>query len=161
MNCSACQPLLVDYVHHELDAASDAAIYSHIKSCASCDAEYRREVQLGEALRRAYANELEMPTSVLASVRLAMHGQQSESPTFVERLSALLRPRLAVPAAAVIAVLAIGVVRIGQNSHPQPNFSTGYYLREHVAQTMGSPVADRAWSEYVLTSVNDSAQTQP
>jgi anti-sigma factor RsiW len=161
MNCSACLPLLVDYVHHELDPATDAAVYSHIKTCASCAAEYQREVQLGEVLRRAYADELDMPTSVLASVRLAMHGQETEAPSFAERLRALLRPRFALPVAAVIAVLTIGVVRVGQNAHPQPNFSTGYYLREHVAQTMGSPVADRAWSEYVLTSANDNAQPQP
>jgi anti-sigma factor RsiW len=161
MNCSACQPLLVDYVHHELDTATDAAVFSHIKTCASCASQYQHEVQLGEALRRAFADELDMPTSVLAGVRLAVHGQSTESPSFAERLRALLRPRLAVPLAAVIAVLTIGVVRVGQNGQPQPNFSTGYYLREHVAQTMGSPVSDRAWSEYVLTSANDNAPTQP
>ncbi|HLJ82838.1 MAG TPA: zf-HC2 domain-containing protein [Candidatus Eremiobacteraceae bacterium] len=161
MNCSACQPLLVDYVHHELDAATDAAVYSHIKTCASCASQYQHEVQLGETLRRAFADELDMPTSVLAGVRLAMHGQATESPSFAERIRALLRPRLAIPLAAVIAVLTVGVVRVGQYAQPQPSFSTGYYLREHVAQTMGSPVSDRAWSEYVLTSANDNAQSQP
>jgi anti-sigma factor RsiW len=161
MNCSACQPLLVDYVHHELDAATDAAVFSHVKTCAACAAQYQHEVQLGEALRRAFADEPDMPTSVLANVRLAMHGETNESPSFSERLRAMLRPRFALPIAAVIAVLTIGVVRVGQNAQPQPNFSTGYYLREHVAQTMGSPVSDRAWSEYVLTSANDNAQNQP
>ncbi len=160
MNCANCLPLLVDYVHHELDAASDAAVYSHIKTCAACGAEYRREVALGETLRSAFAVERDLPTSVIAGVRLAMHGQGAEAPSLMERLRALVRPRLAVPLAAVIAVLGVSVVSHNITAQ-QPNFSTGYFLREHVAQTMGSPVADRAWSEYVLTSTNDNAQTPP
>lgn len=162
MNCAACLPLLVDYVHHELDAAADAAVYEHVKTCTACAAAYHRELQLGEALRNAFSAESDLPTSVVAGVRLAMHGQSGEPESLSDRLRAILRPRIAVPIAAVIALLSIGVVRFnGAGTHQQANFSTGYFLREHVAQTMGSPVADRAWSEYVLTSANSSAQTQP
>jgi anti-sigma factor RsiW len=156
MNCSDCRPLIVDYVHHQLDDAADAGVFSHMHGCTECGRAYHEEVALGEALRAAFAPGRDMPTSVLAGVRMAMHAQ--ERLTFVEQLRAFLRPQLAVPLAVVLLIGGAGVLRYDHTLRPAPQLSANYFLREHVAQTMGSPSNDHVWSDYVLTSANADAQ---
>ena len=63
-----------------------------------------------------------------------------------------------VPLAVVLMIGGAGVLRYDHTANPPPQFSTAYYLREHVAQTMISPSSDRAWSDYILTSANSDAQ---
>ncbi len=156
MTCTDCRPLIVDYVHRQLDDVTDAGVYTHLHECAACMQAHREELALGEALRAAFAPERALPTSVIAGVRMAMHAD--EQPSFVARLRAFLRPQLAVPLAVVVMIGGASVVRYDHTSAPAPQLSTNYFLREHVAQTMSSPSSDRAWSDYVLTSANADAQ---
>ena len=143
MTCTDCRPLIVDYVHRQLDDVMDAGVFTHLHECAEC--------------MRSYREELALPTSVIAGVRMAMHAE--ERPSLVAQLRAFLRPQLAVPLAVVLMIGGASVVRYDHTVNPPPQFSTNYYLREHVAQTMSSPSSDRAWSDYVLTSANSDAQT--
>jgi predicted anti-sigma-YlaC factor YlaD len=157
MTCTDCRPLIVDYVHRQLDDVMDAGVFTHLHECAECMRSYREELALGEALRAAFSPERALPTSVIAGVRMAMHAE--ERPSLVAQLRAFLRPQLAVPLAVVLMIGGASVVRYDHTVNPPPQFSTNYYLREHVAQTMSSPSSDRAWSDYVLTSANSDAQT--
>ena len=154
MTCHNNPELLSDYLHGELDAASDAAIYEHLQSCADCREELAAQNALTESLRSAFATELEMPTSVLAGVRQAV--RRDKAAGIVEVLRALLRPVVLAPTAVAI-VLTVGVMSYVHNASgvPQPQLSTDYFVHQHVAHTMNSQSGDRAWNAYLLTSNTD------
>ena len=156
MTCTDCRPLIVDYVHRQLDDVTDAGVYTHLHECDECMRAYRDELALVESLRAAFTPDRALPTSVIAGVRMAMHSD--EQPSLAARLRAFLRPQLAVPLAVVLMIGGAGVVRYDHTANPPPQFSTAYYLREHVAQTMSSPSSDPAWADYVLTSANSDVQ---
>jgi anti-sigma factor RsiW len=156
MTCTDCRPLIVDYVHRQLDDVTDAGVFTHLHECAECMRAHREELALGEALRAAFAPDRAMPTSVIAGVRMAMHAE--ERPSLITQLRAFLRPQFAVPLAVLVMIGGAGILRHDQTAKIPPEFSTNYYLREHVAQTMGSPANDRVWSDYILTSANSDAQ---
>jgi predicted anti-sigma-YlaC factor YlaD len=158
MTCNDCRPLLTDYAHHELDDAQDALIFEHLQECAQCRAAAQAEMDLTDSIRYAYSEEYEMPQSIVANVRQAMRGY---SPSFLDRARAALRPAFIAPAAAVVLIVA-GALRYGPGMlHPSSSqLSSSYFVRQHVAQTLGSPSSDRSWSAYVLTSEN-AKSTQP
>ncbi|MDQ6780663.1 MAG: zf-HC2 domain-containing protein [Candidatus Eremiobacteraeota bacterium] len=157
MTCSKYQGLILDYTHGELDAATDADVFEHIQSCAACKSEWEAETKLSESLRAVFGDELELPTSVIATVRQRVHSVPSAG--FITTLRAWLRPAVYAPAAALILVL-VGLSRYGQvhtvQSMPQP--SADYLVRQHLVQTMGMRSRDRTYSEYLLTSANDPQQ---
>lgn len=150
MSCADCRDSLIDYVHHQLDAREDAEMFEHVQSCAHCRAEYDAELEIREAVRAAFGAEREMPTSVLAGVRQAMRAEPA--PSALDRLRAVLRPAVIAPAAAAIVVAA--VIGFGQTHRQAPAISSEYFVRQHVASTIGSPGSDPAWSAYLLTSAN-------
>ncbi len=158
MTCQHCQELLTDYQHGELDAASDAAIYAHLESCAQCREELAAQSALSQVLRATFASELEMPTSVLAGVRQAV--RRERAPGLIEALRALLRPVVLAPTAAAI-VLAVGVVSYVHGTNSAPQLSADYFVQQHVAHTMDSQSGDRAWNAYLLTSNPDATANAP
>jgi anti-sigma factor RsiW len=149
-NCNDCRLLLVDYERGELDPARDAAMHQHLQSCSACREQWEADIALVESLR-SWSTPREFPTSILANVRQAMHAERP--PTFMERLSAALRPAYAAPVAAALIAVVIysGYHRMNQ---PQPTLTGIDFVREHLAQTASLPSSDRAWSTYVLTSAN-------
>jgi len=159
-NCTDCRLLLVEYERGELDAARDAAMHEHLKTCDACHAEWQADLELVDSLR-AWSVEREFPASILAGVRQAMHAQPA--PSFVERLRAALRPAVAAPVAAAV------LIAVGYGYHhsrqAQPTMTGMDFVREHFAQTASLPSSDRAWSTYVLTSANTpdttDASSQP
>ncbi|MBV8172868.1 MAG: zf-HC2 domain-containing protein [Candidatus Eremiobacteraeota bacterium] len=158
MTCHDCRPLLMDYAHHELDDAQDALVHEHLQTCTECRAALQAEVDLTDSIRYAYSEELEMPQSIVAGVRQAVRGY---SPSFSERVRTALRPALLAPAAAIALILA-GALRYGPMllTPPSSQLSSSYFVRQHVAQTLGSPSSDRSWAAYVLTSEN-AKSSQP
>jgi anti-sigma factor RsiW len=151
MTCHDCRGLLTDYQHGELDAATDAALHDHLQTCPSCRAELDAESALTDTLRSAFAQQLELPTAVLARVRQAVRAERA--PGFVESVRALLRPVVLAPAAAVIVLVVAAVSYL----HPAPSgapqqLSTAYFVQRHVAHTMDSQSGDPAWNAYLLTS---------
>jgi anti-sigma factor RsiW len=150
INCNDCRTLLVDYERGELDAQRDAAVFSHIETCADCRAAWRADLALVDALH-AWSAPREMPTSILAGVRQEMHAERG--PSVLERLRAVLRPAIAAPVAAAL-LLTVGTIGYQRAHAPAPTLTGMDYVREHVAQTAGLPSSDRVWSTYVLTSAN-------
>ena len=151
MTCQDYGDLLIDYMHGELDAAQDAQVYEHLQSCADCRARWQAELELTDSVRRAYSEPLEMPMSVVANVRQAMRAERA--PSFLDRLSAALRPAIVAPAAAVL-LIAAGVLHFSNAFKPVPELTSSYFVRQHIAQTLGSPASERAWAAYLLTSEN-------
>ncbi len=152
MDCSYYRTLLMDYEHDELDAARDAAVHKHIQSCVGCREVLGAERELSDSLRAAFGSEFDLPTSVVAGVRQTMHEQKAAS--FLEKVRAMLRPGLVAPVAAAILIAAVGLLRLDQTRLSTPEFSANYFVRQHVAQTLGSPLSDRAWAGYLLTTAN-------
>jgi len=152
MTCQNCRRLLTDYQHGELDAATDAALHEHLHACAACKAELDADATLTEALKSAFASELELPVSVLAGVRQAVHRERA--PGIFDTLRVLLRPVVLAPTAAAVVLGAVLVSYLHQNNAP-PQLSTDYFVQRHIAHTMDSQSGDRAWNAYLLTSTTD------
>ena len=142
---------MLDYTHGELTEAQDALVFEHLATCQECRAAQQAELDLTESIRYQYADELELPMAVVAGVRQAM--RSAPAPTFLDTVRAALRPAIVAPAAAVLLITA-GVIGYNQFHQPSPALSSSYFVRQHVAQTLGSPSSDRSWSAYLLTSEN-------
>jgi len=133
--------LLIDYLRKELAPEDDALVLAHLEACAGCRREHEIEASLGEALRlAALRDELEFPSMIKARVWEAI---RSAKPSPVERLMAYLRPALALPVAAALAIglfFATPAMRAVMN--PQKIDAT-YYLEVHAAQQSQSPFTER------------------
>lgn len=151
MTCRDSQNLIVDYAHGELEPAQDASMFEHLQSCVDCRAHWQAELALRDAIRQAYSEEREMPMSVVAGVRQAMHGQRA--PSFLESVLTVLRPVYVAPVAAVLLIVGVAL-RYGALHQTPPELSSTYFVRQHIAQTLGSPSSERTWSAYLLTSEN-------
>lgn len=130
---------LLDYIHGELMPAEDASVYAHIEQCETCRAEYQAEVVLGEMLRaNAAREERELPSSVKAEIWQRV---RDAKPSPVNRLTAWLRPAVAVPVAAVLALAAyFGTAYVGP--HGAPAIEASYYLQDHAAMNTTIPFSD-------------------
>lgn len=149
MTCNDYRGLLTDYQHGELDAAADAAVHEHLQTCTGCRAELDAQSELTNALRATFAQELDMPTAVVARVRQAIHAERA--PGFFDNVRALLRPVVLAPAAAVIVLVVAAVSYLHPAPAPQ-QLSTDYFVQRHVAHTMNAQSGDLAWNAYLLTS---------
>lgn len=133
---------LIDYLHRELDPGEDATVMQHIGTCAQCSAAYNEQAQLSESLRAyARATERELPAGVIARVRDAVEKEHA-APTLAGRLSAWLRPAIAVPAAALLALaLYFGVIapRVPATT---AIIDAAYYLDDHAALTNTVPFSE-------------------
>jgi predicted anti-sigma-YlaC factor YlaD len=133
---------LEDYLHGALGPERDAAIHAHLEACADCRGVYDQSAAVRDWLRAAArADERDFPetirTRVLAKIRYP-------EPTWFERLRAALRPAIAVPVAAMIAVAVfVGLPAV----HPggsAPAVAATYLLEEHAAVASDNPLADRS-----------------
>jgi predicted anti-sigma-YlaC factor YlaD len=134
---------LIDYLHRECADSADARIHAHLIGCRDCRERHDAEAALGDALRAfAHDDERELPAGVRAEVWAAIRGAQ---PSFAERLTTWLRPAFALPVAAVIAVLLFLGVPIVRADHAaeSPTVAAAYYLEEHAAEALETPLADR------------------
>ncbi|HEX3465741.1 MAG TPA: zf-HC2 domain-containing protein [Candidatus Elarobacter sp.] len=128
--------ILIDYLHGELDPASDAAVLAHLEACADCTAMHDEEASLGEALRAAArAEQLEFPSMVKARVWDAVRHEQ---PSWLDRLRAW-GPRLAVPVAAAIALGAYLGAPVWRNPAQPAGIEAAYFLDEHNAEQQQNP----------------------
>jgi anti-sigma factor RsiW len=124
---------LIDYLHGELPAEDDARMLVHLRTCEDCARRYEEEAQLSEMLRRyAHASEREMPVGMLASIRAQI--ERETRPSWQERLALLLRPVVAVPVAAALAVgIYLGFDAAHHSGAPKTAIDAAYYLNDHAA----------------------------
>lgn len=133
---------IVDYLHGELAPADDAAIHAHLASCTDCDERRAQEMAIVEALRaHARAAERELPSSLVASIRQSV--AQSSKPSFGERLRAAFRPIVLFPAAAAIAALLyVGVDVWRERAAPATTIDAASYVENHTAMAATAPFGD-------------------
>jgi predicted anti-sigma-YlaC factor YlaD len=135
---------LVDYLHRELDPAQDAAILAHLETCAECRARYEAEARLSEVLRgHARASERDLPQGVVARIWDAVD-RDAVRPNPWERFAALLRPIVAVPAAAVLVVAAYFGLTTLHNGPAPTTIDAAFYLDDHAALNSTLPFSEGA-----------------
>lgn len=129
---------LIDYLHGALDPETDARVFTHLQTCAPCNALHDEEAALSEALRlAARADERELPAMVRARVWDAV---RREKPSWAERLRAGWGPRLALPVAAAAALaLYFGVPAFHSQQAAAAGIQAAYYLDEHNAEAQQNP----------------------
>lgn len=132
---------LIDYMHGELSPQRDATVHEHMESCEACRAEYDAELAMTEILRaHAREEELELPPTVKAEIWSRV---RSAPPSFWSRLGGWIRPSVAVPIAAVIALAAyFGTSYLGPQGAPA--IEAGYYLQDHAALKGTVPFNDHS-----------------
>ncbi|HEY9181356.1 MAG TPA: anti-sigma factor [Candidatus Baltobacteraceae bacterium] len=132
--------ILLDYVHGELAPAQDAAVYAHIEQCEPCRTEYQAEVAIGETLRsQAALQERDLPSIVKAEI---WERVRAGKPGIWARTLGRLRPAVAVPVAAAIALAAyFGTTYMGAPG--APTIEASYYLQDHAAMNSTVPFSDR------------------
>jgi anti-sigma factor RsiW len=138
MNTHYDQDLLIDYLHGALEPATDAAVFTHLETCAECRAARDMELAIGDALRTAARSEaLELPSMVKARVWEAVRGQK---PTLLDRLRSPWGPAIAVPIAAAVALGAYFGTPVLRGGGTPPGIAASYYLDEHNAQATQNPL---------------------
>ncbi|MDP9025669.1 MAG: zf-HC2 domain-containing protein [Candidatus Eremiobacteraeota bacterium] len=135
------QEQLIDYIHGELNPADDATILMHIEGCDACSAAHEAEARLSDALRvHARATERELPPGVIYSIRAAI--DDGPAPAWTARLAAFLRPAVAVPIGAAIAIaLYLGAGTVHRSNAPA-TIDAAYYLDDHAALTRTVPFGE-------------------
>lgn len=134
---------LIDYLHREATPAADANALAHLESCAECRSHYEAEAQLSEVLR-GYARdtERELPQGVVARIWDAVDRAETPVP-FWERLTAFVRPAVAVPVAAMLLV----ATYFGLTTHrtdAAPAINAAYYFDDHAALNTTVPLSEGA-----------------
>ena len=144
MNDHFSTDTLIDYLHGELDPASDSRVHQHVAMCRACAAELDRERSLGDALRAAAGrDERELPAALKAQIWEAV---RAESPRPIGWVRSLLRPVVAFPvaAAAAFALYFASPVSPLWPTHAAPAIAASYYLERHEAQQLQNPLAERS-----------------
>jgi anti-sigma factor RsiW len=149
---------LSDFVHGELSPANDALAHAHLADCGVCRAEYDAEIALGEALRAAaHAEELEFPSIIKAVVWERI---REMPPSPVARLSAWLRPLVAVPVAAAL-LLGVWFASPYAPHGTSPTVDAAYYLEAHAASSGDSLLSEPAGATMMETSMEDGTGAVP
>ena len=149
---------LVDYMHGELAPERDAAIHAHLADCSSCSQMRDSEASLTELLRaHANAEERDLPPSVITGIRSAV--ARPMRPAW-SPLHLLLRPALAIGAAAAIAAIVYVGIPAWHAGSPSTRIEAAYYLDNHTALTATTPFSQEPAMPVMLTS-DSSAGEQP
>lgn len=137
---------LIDYMHGGLAPEEDARVYAHLESCPACRSDYDAELALTEMLRTYALHESrDLPSSVKAEIWDRI---RTARPSAVSRLTEWLRPAVALPMAAAIALAAyFGTAYLGPR--PAAAIDAAYYLQDHESLNSTVPFGDRSTSSAV------------
>jgi anti-sigma factor RsiW len=131
---------LVDYLHGELPAPRSAAIAAHIAGCSECADARDAEVSLIQLLRdHARAQEREVPPGVVFGIWEKL---RNSPPSVWERLSAALRPAIAVPVAIAIAAFLFFSIKVAHGPAHAATIDAGYYVENHATLDAATPLSE-------------------
>jgi len=149
---------LVDYMHCELTPERDAAVHAHLGDCSSCSQMRDSEASLTELLRaHANAEERDLPPSVIAGIRSAV--ARPMRPAW-SPLHLLLRPAVAVGAAAAVAAIVYFGNPAWHAGPPLTRIEAAYYFDNHTALNATTPFSHEPAMPVTLTS-DSSTGEQP
>jgi predicted anti-sigma-YlaC factor YlaD len=134
------EDILIDYIHGELPGGEDVLVHAHLAACDDCRALHDAEAAFGDMLRAsASSQELEFPSIIKARVWAAIRDAE---PTFADRLRSFLRPAIAAPVVAALAIAVYLGAPILHSGIGAPSVGVAYYLEEHAAEAQENPLAD-------------------
>lgn len=144
---------IIDYERGELSPHEDATVRAHLTRCAACGESHQTEVRLGELLREhARAAELELPPGLVTSI-FARVASESNAPSWWQRLSALLRPIVAIPVGAAVVVAIYFAAASGWHAGAKNDAAdAAYYMESHAALATTMPFEEGDAIPTVLTS---------
>jgi len=133
---------LIDYLHRELPPGQDATVMQHLNACVQCRAQYDEQARLTESLR-AYgqATEREIPAGVVARIWDAVEKEHA-APTLLERLSGWMRPAIAIPVGALLALALYFGAIAPRMAGTTAIIDAAYYLDDHAALTSTVPFSE-------------------
>lgn len=137
---------LNDYVHGELPEHQDADVHAHLAACAPCAEAHEMEARLGEVLREhARANERDLPPGFAQRIVDAAIASEPQTAPWWDSLARLLRPAIAIPALAAIALAVyITMVATNQGTVQTATIDAATYLDNHAALATDMPFAENA-----------------
>jgi anti-sigma factor RsiW len=131
---------IVDYLHGELSAADDAAVHAHLAGCPECDERRAQEVALTEMLRaHARATERDLPPRIISGIREAV---RRRPPGLWEQLRIGLRPSVALPAAAAIALTLYAGLTFSRHSVAPTAIDAATYVDQHASLSRFAPFGE-------------------
>ena len=150
--------ILEDYLSGELAPENDVAVHAHLESCAACRDAHDQAAAFRDWIRTAArAEEREFPAAIAARVRAAI---ATPVPTPLERLRALWRPLIVVPAGALAVAVALAFGPLRPATAPV-RVAAAYYIEAHNAQAAQAPLADRSIVTAASVLTADHAATLP
>jgi anti-sigma factor RsiW len=152
---------LTDYVHGELPAQQDAAVHAHLAACAACTEAHEMEARLGDVLREhARAQERELPPGFAARIVDAAIASESKSTPWWEPLVRTLRPAIAIPALAAIALAVYLTIGSNQGSVQSATIDAATYLDNHAALATDMPFAETAAMPAAFASTSSEGSSR-
>jgi anti-sigma factor RsiW len=153
---------LNDYVHGELPEQQDAAVHAHITSCLSCAQAHETETRLGEILREhARAEERELPPGFAQRIVEAAIASDSHGTPWWETFARALRPAIAIPALAAIALAAyVTIAASNQGAVQTATIDATAYLDNHAAMATDMPFAENAASPDTFASTTSEGDAR-
>ncbi len=148
---------LIDYLHGELTDAVDVRVHAHLLECSDCRTRYDAEARLTELLQASpLAAERELPALIRAQVWAAI---REAEPTLLDRIRVFVRPVVAVPLAAMVALsLYVGIPGLhGDRAANAPTVAAAYYFEEHAAEGQENPLADHVNTSAPLALEHNAA----
>lgn len=152
---------LNDYVHGELPEQQDAHVHAHLSVCAPCSEAHEMEARLGEVLREhARATERELPLGFAQCIVEAAIASDAPATPWWESVARLLRPAIAIPAVAAIALAVyLSIVAANQGSVETATIDAATYLDNHAALATDMPFAENAMPDtFASASSEDNAR---
>lgn len=150
---------LTDYVHGELTPQRDAAVHAHIANCAPCAEAHDTEVRLGEVLReQARAEERDLPLGFAQRIVDAAIASEPQAAPWWESLTRVLRPAIAIPAVAAIALaIYLAVAGSHQGTEQMATIDAATYIDNHAALSSDMPFAESS-TPAAFASTNSEGQ---
>ncbi|HTU70119.1 MAG TPA: zf-HC2 domain-containing protein [Candidatus Baltobacteraceae bacterium] len=137
MNTHITEEQLIDYLHGELAPGADAALLLHLEGCGECRVRYDAQARLSESLRAyARATERELPLGFEVRVRAAIESSRVPAQ---RSLPGWVRPALAIPVAAVLAIGAYFTYGSSATHRGATTIDAAFYLDDHAALTSRVP----------------------
>jgi anti-sigma factor RsiW len=148
---------IIDYIHGELSPAEDSVLFAHFAECSDCRADYETELRLTAALQSAAAAEtLDLPSTVKAQVWSSVRETETGG------WRAFLRPIIAVPVAAAIALAVFFSVQNNAPKAAHPAVGAQAYFDVHNAATrQENPLTDRSAPVLDVIEATDASSNAP
>lgn len=153
---------LNDYVHGELPEQQDAQVHAHLASCAPCTEAHEMEARLGEVLREhARANERDLPPGFAARIVDAAIASDPQPAPWWETFGRLLRPAIAVPALAAVALAAyVTISATNQGSVQTATIDAATYIDNHAALATDMPFAETSSVPTAFASTTSESEAR-